>query len=59
MMARYKGAIVKVLRIKANRATIVYQGMLKRVNTLDLEDVIDTALIATFVGADQRLRGTP
>lgn len=46
MTARYKGAIVRVIRLEAHRAYIVYQGMVKRVNKADL---VDISLIATFV----------
>lgn len=46
MTARYKGAIVKVVRIEAHRAYIVWRGMVRRVNKSDL---IDVALIAGLV----------
>jgi hypothetical protein len=37
MKARYKGYTVRVVRIEAYRAYIVYRGMIKRVNKCDLE----------------------
>jgi hypothetical protein len=43
MTARYRGEIVRVIRIEVHRATIVWRGMLKRVN---LSDLIDLSLIA-------------
>lgn len=46
MTARYKGQIVRVIRIEAHRAYIVYCGMVKRVNKADL---IDVSLIAGLV----------
>jgi len=51
MTARYKGILVRVVRIEAHRAYIVWQGMIKRVNKTDLDDVIDTTLIASLVAA--------
>lgn len=49
MTARYKGILVRVVRIEAHRAYIVWQGMIKRVNKADLELVTDAALIAGLV----------
>lgn len=49
MTARYKGAIVKVVRVEAHRAYIVWRGMVRRVNKAEIELLIDTALIATLV----------
>lgn len=43
MIARYKGQLVPVIRVEAHRATIVWRGMLRRVNPADL---IDVTLIA-------------
>jgi len=51
MTARYKGQIVRVVRIESHRAYIVWQGMIKRVNKTDLDDVIDSTLIASLVAA--------
>lgn len=39
MTARYKGILVRVVRIEAHRAYIVWRGMLKRVNPADLESI--------------------
>jgi hypothetical protein len=46
MTARYKGMLVRVVRIETHRAYIVWQGMVKRVNKADLDLVTDAALIA-------------
>lgn len=46
MTARYKGVLVRVVRIEAHRAYIVWNKAIKRVNKLDLEIVTDAALIA-------------
>jgi len=46
MSARYKGEIVRVIRIEARHAYIVWRTMIKRVNPADL---IDDALIALLV----------
>jgi hypothetical protein len=46
MTARYKGILVRVVRIETHRAYIVWRGMVKRVNKTDLELLIDSALIA-------------
>lgn len=43
MTARYKGILVRVVRIEAHRAYIIWRGMVKRVNPSDL---IDLSLIA-------------
>jgi hypothetical protein len=43
MTARYKGEIVRVIRIEARHAYIVWRKMIKRVNPADL---IDVSLIA-------------
>jgi hypothetical protein len=37
MKAIYAGQLVRVVRIEAYRAYIVYRGMVKRVNKCDLE----------------------
>ena len=39
MTARYKGQIVKVIRIEARHAYIVWRKMIKRVRVADLLDV--------------------
>lgn len=49
MIARYKGQLVKVVRIEAHRAIVVYRGMQRRVNRAHIELVIDAALVALFV----------
>jgi len=49
MTARYKGIIVRVVRIEAVRAYIIFQGKLKRVNKAHIEIVIDVSLIAGLV----------
>jgi hypothetical protein len=37
MIATYRGETVRVVRIEAHRAYIVFEGKLKRVNKRDLE----------------------
>lgn len=46
MTARYKGALVRVIRIEARHAYIVWNKMIKRVNPADL---VDVSLIAGLV----------
>jgi hypothetical protein len=48
MTARYKGEIVRVIRIEARHAYIVWRKMVKRVNPADL---IDVTLIAGLVAS--------
>lgn len=49
MTARYKGVIVRVVRIAGRHSIIIWRNMQKRVNSADLELVKDSALILTFV----------
>lgn len=49
MTARYKGILVRVVRVETTRAYIVWRGMVKRVNKADLELLIDGGLIAGLV----------
>lgn len=39
MTATYRGIRVRVVHVETHRATIVWQGMLRRVNRAALEDV--------------------
>lgn len=39
MIARYKGQVVRVIRIEARHAYIVWHKMIKRVNPADLVDI--------------------
>lgn len=50
MTARYKGQLVRVVRIEAHRAYIVYRNMIKRVNPTDLVDVTLIAALLTATG---------
>jgi hypothetical protein len=46
MTARYRGILVRVVRVETYRAYIVWRGMVKRVNKADLELLIDGGLVA-------------
>lgn len=46
MTARYKGVLVRVVRIEARHAYIVWRKMIKRVNPADL---LDLSLISGLV----------
>ena len=43
MTARYRGVLVRVVRIEARRAYIVYRNMIKRVNPAELQEVTTCA----------------
>lgn len=49
MTAKYRGILVRVVRVETYRAYIVWRGMGKRVNKADLELLVDGALIAGLV----------